>query len=477
MILPCFHVRPAVPALVLALATLGSCGKSDSPQEQSFAGVKKREPTRVLVEPAARREMVRKLETTTRIESESHVQIYPRAGGVVTELLVEEGDVVSAGQVLAKLDDRDARLRLEDARATWGEAKANLPKLELATAESQSRMENAKRSADQATRDHERNVALATGADGSPKLIAEKDLEASSLARDKAWNEYETAKLTYERTKVERQNADSAVERARVATERAELELGYTSITAPVAGVVAERSIKSGDTIGTATLAFVITDPARLRAVFHRPQRELAVFQGALQGSNGSDGPLAEVEIFATAEALPGKRFRGRIERIAPTIDVASGNFRITARMEAAAEGDPKARLVPGMLVRLEIVTERHPQALVVPKRAIRREGDRSTIFVVEDGKARSVEVVESFTDDSSVEVTPANGAKLDTGANVVVVGNRDLEEGAEVEMAGPDTVEAARAEEKQPLDPDSEAAAEAEPAAATADDDSGAGG
>jgi membrane fusion protein, multidrug efflux system len=459
----------AVPALAL-LALASACGGSEAPKDQAFASVKKREPTPVLVEAAVRREMVRKLETTSRIESESHVQVYPRAGGVVTELLVEEGDLVAAGQVLARLDDRDAKLRLEDARASWDEAKANVPKLELATAESQARMDNAKRTADQAGRDHERNQALAAGADGAPKLIAQKDLEASSLARDKAWNDYETAKLAYERSKVERQNGDTAVERARVATERAELELGYTSLTAPVAGVVAERSIKTGDTIGNSTLAFVITDPTRLRTVFHRPQRELAMFHGALQApGNGSDGPLAEVELYATAEAMPGKRFRGRIERISPTIDVDSGNFRITARMEAAAEGDPKARLVPGMLVRLEIVTDRHPEALVVPKRSIRREGDRSTIFVVEDGKARSVEVVESFADDESVEVTAANGGKLDAGAKVVVVGNRDLEEGAEVELAGS---EASRKETAEKTAPPAEA-----PGTASSDGSAGAGG
>ena len=135
----------------------------------------------------------------------------------------------------------------------------------------------------------------------------------------------------------------------------------------------------------------------------------------------------------ATAEAMPGKEFQGTIERVAPTIDAASGNFRVTARMQPAALSDAAARLLPGMLVRLEIVTDRHANALVAPKRAVRREGDRSTIFVVEGNRARAIEIEEGFSDENGVEVIARGGATLAPGAQVVVVGNRDLEDGAEV--------------------------------------------
>jgi RND family efflux transporter MFP subunit len=428
-------------ALLLRVALLtvaAACRQESAPQEEAFAGVKKREPARVMVEPVARREMVRRLETTTRVESESHVLLYPRTAGVVVEMLVEEGAVVAGGAVLARLDDRDAKLRLDDARAALVDGQANLPKLELAVREASARLETSKKTAEQSTRDHDRSLALSrgSGTDG-PALISSKDLEASSLAKSTAWAAVEQNELALERAKVERKNGETAIERARVAVERAELELSYTQIVAYVGGVVAERSIKVGDTISTATLAFTITDPQRLRAVFHRPQRELDMFLGALHGpaNGGSDGPTAELELHATAEAIPGRSFKGRIERIAPTIDAASGNFRVTASLDAAAEGHPSARLLPGMLIRIEIVTDRHPQALVVPKRAVRREGDRTTVFVIRDGTAHSVEVSESFADDMSVEIVPAPGAKLEAGESVVVVGNRDLEEGGEVRI------------------------------------------
>jgi hypothetical protein len=107
----------------------------------------------------------------------------------------------------------------------------------------------------------------------------------------------------------------------------------------------------------------------------------------------------------------------------------------VTARLEPRAEGEPTAVLLPGMLVRLSIVTERHPDALVVPKRALRREGDRNLLFVVRDGLAREISVSEGFSDDEDVEVMPLEAGALKSGEPVVVVGNRDLEDGVQVSV------------------------------------------
>jgi membrane fusion protein (multidrug efflux system) len=217
---------------------------------------------------------------------------------------------------------------------------------------------------------------------------------------------------------------------------------------------VAERFCNVGDTCGRpfessgsrSEAAFVLTDPDRLRAVFYRPQRELPLFR-ADGAQNG--GGAAELELRVIAEALPGKTFRGVIERIAPTIDPRSGNFRVVARLDplpvaesqAGSEDDatPAARnadrLLPGMLVRLAIVTERRPEALVVHKRAIQREGDTSLVYLVRDGKAVRVVVEEGLSDEERVEIKPLDGASVAAGEVVVLVGQRDLEDGAEVAL------------------------------------------
>ncbi len=426
--------RPLATLFTLALLTASAgCSKDATAQTEELSGAKAREAVRVVTEPLLQREVVRKLETSTRVESESGVQVFPRASGVVTAVAVEEGDVVAAGAMLAQLDDRDARLRLDDARAQLVDAESSRPKLKLAVREAEARLEASRRTAEQARRDHERNLALSEGGGDRPALISSKDLEASQLAQDRSLADVGQGELALERARVEEQNGETALARTRVAVERAELELSYTRIVAPVAGVIAERSIKVGDSLSPSTLCFALTDPERLRAVFYRPQRELEMFRAALKGAGATSGSVAELVVEARAEAMPGKEFRGTIERVAPTIDAASGNFRVTARMEPAARSDATARLLPGMLVRLEIVTDRHANALVAPKRAVRREGDRSTIFVVEGDRARAIEIEEGFSDENGVEVIARGGAALAAGMRVVVVGNRDLEDGAEV--------------------------------------------
>jgi membrane fusion protein (multidrug efflux system) len=448
------NLAPRLAVFTLLLFGSTACNRGGDPGREGVeaATIKKREPARVRVEPVVRREMLRVLETTTRVESVNQVEVMSRSSGVVTEVLVEEGDRIASGQVLARIDARQAVIAAADSEFALGDARAALPRLELATREAEARLATSRRGFEQVQRDFARNEKIAASGPDRPALLSDKDLDASRLARDNAQAEVSNAELAVERAKLEVLNGQAAVRRAELALERARLDLSNTEITAPFAGVLATRHIKVGETLNAASTAFTLTDPGQLRAVFYRPQRELALFLAAVTpsevlpettpgGALSAAGPAtarqsAELELFATAEALPGRRFRGRIERISPTIDPQSGNFRITARLDGTDVGESRAWLLPGMLVRLEIIIERHPDALVVPKRAVRREGDRSTIFVVEGAVARALLVTEGFTDDEQVEVFPAAGAKLAPGARVIVIGNRDLEDGAEVHVA-----------------------------------------
>ncbi|HTF89858.1 MAG TPA: efflux RND transporter periplasmic adaptor subunit [Planctomycetota bacterium] len=438
------HVpRLATCALLLCLAS--ACNQSASAPGSGgleAATIKKRDPARVRVEPAVTREMLRVLETTTRVESEHQIEVVARSSGIVTEVLCEEGDTVTEGQVLARLDARELAIAASDAEVALEDAKASEPRLALAIREADAKLATAKRSYDQVLRDYARNEAISLPGTNRPALLSPKDLDASRLARDNALADTQNAELVLERAKLEHENGKTAARRAQLTLDRAKLNLANMSLTAPFAGILSARSIKAGDTITGSTSAFTLTDPKNLRAIFYRPQRELALFTKKLPNSDAltskdNDGARsAEIEIFASAEALPGKRFRGTIERVAPTIDPQSGNFRITARLTGQAEGETATTLLPGMLVRLEIITERRPTALVIPKRALRREGDVNMVFVVRGDHAHRVAVSEGLADGESLEVVPLAGGELRAGELVVVVGNRDLEDGSEVSIA-----------------------------------------
>ena len=439
----------ALALLLIAAACDRSEGDEDQPALSGAA--KRREPTRVLVEPAQRREMTSVLETSTKVESESQVEVFPRSNGLLMELFVEEGDRVVAGQPLARIDDRDARVAVEEAKVALAEAEADAPRLTLAIGEATALQDGSQLRYDQAIKDHERNRAIFQVESDAPALITEKDFQASLLAMNTARADLESAKLAVQRAQLDEKAGVNAVDRAKLSLARAQHQLDDTTIRAPFDGVVAERRINVGDNVTSAAASFVVTDPGRLRAVFYRPQRELPLFVPA--AGNG-DHNSAEVAITAVAEAIPGVVFPGTIQRVSPTIQADSGNFRVTASLESRADGPTGGRrLLPGMLVRLRVVTDRRSGVLAVNKRAVMREGDQSLVYVARDGVAERVLVEEGLSDSDHVELLPIGSAQLSEGDLVIVVGNRDLEDGAEVAV------------ENAPTDPDARGLAPAGPA------------
>ena len=421
------------PLFVLVLVALaGACNRSsaaDPEEDASASGVRRREIPPVRATRVERREMVQVQETTAWLESEGEIQVFPRSMGVAVEVLAEEGDVVEAGAVLARMDDRDEALAVSDAEVALEEAKSNAKLLDLAVEDAKDRMASAAIAARQAERDHERDRQLADSTDVASPL-SEQAVEASLLARENARHAEKQAEIAWQRAKLEARAAENAIRRAQVGLERARLAHSYKEIVAPFDGVVAERAIRVGATINTAEPAFVLSETENLRAVFPRPQEELGLY--SLAGDQNGSGRLT---IRATADAFPGEEFTGWVERVSPTIEPESGQFRITARLQSPDE--ERVKLLPGMHVRMRIVTDRHPDALVVPKRALRREGDRRYVLVIDpateadDTRAvRRVVVEESFSDDDYVEIVPTEAGALEEGQEVVLVGSRDLVDG-----------------------------------------------
>lgn len=410
--------RPVL--LLLASASLLCACKPEQGAAASDAlsmELRRLDATRVRTSPIVRQEMVRSLSTTTTVESARQIEIFPRVPGVVEAVHVEEGTRVSAGEVLATLDQREATSRHADAILAVEDARNQIGRLDVAAKESEERAKSAELTFEQAKSEYQRNQTAG--------LISELDLQKLKLTRDTNERTWKALLLTQQGSQHDRNKQDLVIERAELTLRQEELALSFTQITAPFEGVVAMRHVRVGDTVSSGASAFVLTDPTHLRCIVPRPQRELPFFQAANRQEGG-------VEIVVVPEAYPDHEYAGEIEIISPTIDTESGSFRLTVALTQPEDGRPQ--LLPGMLVRLSIVTERHPDALTIPKRALRREGDRYFIYLDVGGKAKRVEVSEGFSDDEFVEITPIQGEPLSAGDRVVVVGNRDLEDGEAIE-------------------------------------------
>jgi len=347
-------MRQSLSAAVLAAAigfTLAGCGSSDASQKDDTANAAESAIPVEIARPA-RKELLATYSGTATLEAEADAEVIAKVQGEVQRLLVEEGDRVTAGQLLATLDGR--QLRLEATQAG-----AELAKLE---------------------RDYRRQVEL-----NQKGLVAAGAFEG----------------LRYD------------LESLRARHEMAELQLSYTQIRAPFAGVIAARQIKLGQAVQPNAALFRITDPSPLKAHVFVPERELKRLK---------PGQTASVQV----DAVAGKTFLAKVTLVSPTIDTRTATFKTTVEID-----DASGELRPGMFARVGIVFERKQQALQIPRVAlVETDGERS-VFVVQDGVARQKSVDTGLSDAGNIEITEG----LAGDEQVVIVGQSGLKDGNKVRV------------------------------------------
>ena len=266
---------------------------------------------------------------------------------------------------------------------------------------------------------------------GTGDLLAQVDeaparaqVEISRVALAQAEMAWERAKASLENQVISQEVYDqtlSAFESARAQLEGNEIQLGYTRVEAPFDGLIIERAVKFGENVTAGQRLFRISDFDPLLCQIGIPERDLTRL---------SVGQPAIVEV----EAFPGERFRGRVLRVSPVVEAATGTIRVT--LEVEREG----RLSPGMFATVRLVTDVRPNALTMPKRALSLESLADSVFVVEDGIAYRRTVTLGYEEDDRVEVTEG----LEADDRVIVVGQDGLTDATPVQiLAGPGAEEA----------------------------------
>ena len=204
------------------------------------------------------------------------------------------------------------------------------------------------------------------------------------------------------------------LENARAVWNMARLELSYTDVVAPISGTIASRSIKPGNFVQINTPIFRIVDNSRLEATLNVPERDLETLKAGL--------PVA-----LQVDALPGKSFAGKVDRIAPVVDSGSGTFRVVCAFDGGG------LLQPGMFGRIRIDYDQRANALVIPRTALLDDEDDPAVFVARGGKAARVPVKLGYMDGEWAEVLSG----LKQGEQVVTAGKVALREGSAVQVLG----------------------------------------
>src|SRR5690606_35191621 len=289
------------------------------------------------------------------LEARAESQVVAKTSGVALAVLVEEGQMVRAGQPLVRLDPDRARLAV-------AQSEAQMRKLENSYRRAQ-------------------------------KLVEQQLVSAADV--DQLRFDLENARAQY-----------------RMAT----LELSYTTVVAPISGVIASRDIKPGNFVQINSPIFRIVDAAQLEATLNVPEREIAKLK-----------PGQVVELVA--DALPGRTFSGTVDRVSPVVDTGTGTFRVVAAFSG------EAGLQPGMFGRLGINYDQRADALVVPRNALLEDGGQPAAYVVRDGKALRTTLKLGYDDAGWVEVREG----LKAGDEVVIAGKAALREGSAVQVIGKD--------------------------------------
>lgn len=381
------------------------------PQDNGDVTREERVPL-VRVAPVGLQKVQREIATTSFLESEHRVTVLSKVPGVVLEVLVDEGERVQRGQLLARLDDREVQKTMQQLRVQLGARKVEKSLSELEVEAAGRRVQQANLERNQAKADYERN-------ESARDVVSPKTLDDSRYAYQNAEEAVLVAQFNEKKAVLEVDRAASAIAEVESSLEEMQLRIEDHTITAPLDGLIEAQYIKGGETISGATELFVVVDPLHLVAYLNRPQRELALVRDAK-------------EVRFSTDAYAGAEFVADVDLISPFVNQATGSFRMRVRVRPSEQG----KLLPGMFIRARIMTEDLREALMVPKLAVLSEGDVSVVFAVRDGKVNRVVLDPGLETEESIECRNRGDDGLGAGDRVVVVGHEDLKDQTPVEVA-----------------------------------------
>jgi RND family efflux transporter MFP subunit len=292
------------------------------------------------------------LEATGYVTARLQATVSSKVAGKLAEVLIEEGESVELGQVLARLDDTDARAKLEVVRARLEAARAQLGQTEAQL--------------EQARRD----------------LKRQEELQARRLTSD--------VELETQRTQVRTLSAQLAAQRSQVRVAEAELrvaevDLDNTVVRAPFSGVVVAKTAQPGEIISPISAGGGFTRTG-VGTVVDMDSLEIEVDVNEAYINRVRPKQPAE----AVLDAYPDWKIPAAVIAIIPTADRSKATVKVRVALH-----EKDSRVVPDMGARVSFFEDHEapqgsaPAGVLVPSSAIVERGGRSVVFVVQEGRAR----------------------------------------------------------------------------------------
>ncbi len=338
------------------------------------------------------------LDATGYVTARRQATVSAQITGTLTQVLIEEGDRVKAGQVLARLDDTSQRAALAQAEAQLHSAQALLAQFEAQLAQDR------------------RDVRRL------------EDLVARKLVSDQA--------VEQARTLVETQAAQvlgqrKQIDLAAANVRAAQVQLDYCTVRSPFTGVVIAKAAQVGE----------IVSPFSAGGGFTRTGIGTLVDMDSLEievdvNEAYINRVLPSQPVESVLNAYPDWKIPSHVIAIIPTADRSKATVKVRIGLDVKDD-----RIVPDMGVRVSFLEEKQPVAadsppprgVLVPSAALRRDGDQDVLFVLKEGKARRrvVRLGGAFGNSRQVE------SGVSPGESVIVDAPAELKDDAAVTPAG----------------------------------------
>ena len=367
----------ALPGLLVAVAAAGCGGDSASAAVHSPAAPPPAAIVDVAVVRATTGTVESALEISGTLAAKSRVGIKPKLPGRLERVLVDVGDRVSEGQVVATIDRAEVDAQVDAGVAGIGVAKASLDAAEAGLAN--------------AMTEHDRAKTLFEGG-----AIPRQRLDSADTAHRAAVAQRDLAKANLAQ-------AEASLRRTREVQRDATLR-------SPVSGFVVERNYDAGAMPGDQPIVIV----ADLR------QLKLEAGVSELEAGRLKNGLPAAVSV----QAKPGQDFKGQLAAIVPEVDERNRHFRIEVRVDNRDHS-----LLAGMYATARLVVASASNAIVVPREAVMSRDGKRIVLKVDGEKVAPIVVTEGLNDGRQVQIVTG----LTAGDQVIADARRQLPADARV--------------------------------------------
>jgi HlyD family secretion protein len=318
-------------------------------------------------------DLAKSVVATGKVQPITKVEVKSKASGIVKKLLVDAGDRVKQGQILAELDKEELQAQVRGDEAQLSAAEANLHASEADVERSKVDAEGV--DVPTLQRAYERAKTMATQG-----VVSASALDDAQRNYEMAVNKRELARAQLTNNQAKVKQAQAQVTQYRASLSRSEEQLNYATIVAPIDGVILSRDVEVGDAVSSilvlgssATLVMTLGDMKQVYV----------------------DGKVDESDIGKVYLGQPGrikvesfkdKSFSGKVTKIAP-MGVEKDNvttFQVRVSIDNSG-GELKAL----MTANAEIILEEHHNVLIIPENALIYDKDKKASVEVPDLKAK----------------------------------------------------------------------------------------